>query len=252
MGIFDDVTVLLSKGMDAADKKAQILKAQSDLTRVEKNKIELLAQLGKAVLLAEGSNASFLASYSDVVSHISRLEDEEAATRKRIEDLQRIERLVTESMVQTTGASTQPGSVPMVVCQGCGQRMPVSSRFCSSCGDNLAAGKAQYRLCLSCGIYYPADVVFCEKCGTRVSTIEVDPISERSSLAIDNSGDPGADKVAQMSAEGSPVEKSEGEDETSSSQDESFAVASGEKTCPSCGALAKSDTAFCGSCGFQF
>ena len=220
------MTALLGKGMDAADKKTQELKLQSELNRLGTSKERALANLGRAVLMQEGSNPTFVSTYADKVKVIGDLEAQEEDLRKRIESLQSSNTLVSGVAMQAANATVQGHA-----CPSCGTPVALESMYCPACGDNLATLKAQFKRCPNCGIYYSADSAFCEKCGSRTEELEI-----ATAASIPTSD--GAEEGAVLSFNGLDPNASAATDDLDDS-----------KACPNCGASLKPDAAFCSECG---
>lgn len=218
------MTALLGKGMDAADKKTQELKLQSELNRIATSKEKALADLGRAVIVREGSHPSFAATYADQVKAIGDLEAQEEAIRQRLEALQVSDILVSGTALQTATAAVQGHA-----CPACGTPVVLEAMYCPSCGDNLATLKAQFKKCPTCNIYYPQDSAFCEKCGTKTVMLEI-------AKAITSTSEP--QKLENEVGQAAPEAVRIVEETTPA-----------VNACSFCGAPLKPGAAFCGSCG---
>ena len=173
MGLLDDMTIMFGKGMNTVDKKTQAIRAQADLARVNQEIESAYAELGHIVLQGEAGNASFVHAYAAPVEKVRGLEEQAATLTQRIAELSVREEAVPVAPVQATpgvAAPTQP-YVPMEACPACGQPMPISTPFCSSCGGSLASVRERYTQCPSCHEYYSADTVFCMACGSKVEPL---------------------------------------------------------------------------------
>lgn len=170
MGLFDDMSVLLGRGMNAADRKTQSIKLQSELSRLEPMKESELAKLGRAVLTGEATNSGFIAKYSAHINAIGDIEARQEAVRQQIEALKDESNLVYGTAAQTVNA--QPATY---TCPACGASVTLDADYCSNCGDNLETLKAQHRQCPVCGTFYPADALFCENDGGRTEDLTVAP-----------------------------------------------------------------------------
>ena len=229
VGIFDDMTVLLGRGMDAADKRSQLIKIQSELNQIAKSKELALAELGRAVLEQEGSDKLFVSKFAAQVKAVGDLEEREDLLRKRIEDLQTGKTLVSGFAMQTANAAVEG-----CACPSCGAMVTLDAMYCPSCGDNLATLKENYRICPRCNVYYHSDYAFCETCGSKTEALPL-PQSPMSNLESGHT----SEWISGEGVEGVALGTSQGRDE-------------GEDSCPSCGALRKPGTAFCGACGNRY
>ena len=225
MGLFDDMTAILGRGMDAADKKTQEIKLQSELNRMAASKEKALAELGRAVLTQEGADPSFVAAFADQVMAIGDLEAQEEGLKQQLEALRSSGTLVNGAAMQTASAIVQGQA-----CPACGTPVTLEAMFCPGCGDNLAALKAQYRRCPSCNVYYTADSSFCERCGSRTVELEVarvaGPVSQPDYAAVDEA----ASELQMDELLRGPFE-------------------AGAAVCPNCGEAIKPGNTFCGNCG---
>lgn len=173
MGLLDDMTIMFGKGMNTVDKKTQTIRAQADLARVNQEIESAYAELGRIVLQGEEGNASFVHAYAAPVEKVRGLEEQTAALTQRIAELSVREEAVPVAPVQAAAGVAAPAqpSVPMEACPSCGQLMPISTPFCSSCGGSLASVRERYTQCPSCHEYYSADTVFCMACGSKVEPL---------------------------------------------------------------------------------
>lgn len=168
MGIFDDMTALLGRGMDAADKKTQEVRIQSEINRIDASKEKALAELGRAVLTKEGGQPAFASTYAEQVKVIGDLEAQAEALRLQLEGLRSRDNLVGGVAMQAANAAVSGHS-----CPSCGTPVALESMYCPSCGDNLEVLKRQFRRCPNCNTYHTADASFCERCGTKTVELEI-------------------------------------------------------------------------------
>lgn len=226
MGLLDDVTVIFGKGANTVDKKIQSARYQADLSKLSTDLEAAYSELGHAVLKGEGANKSFLAVYGTNVSRIKELEQQILATRKSIEELNKVD--------QAQSNALSASGVPTGACPSCGAMVAVDAVRCQVCGDNLAALKHLYRRCPKCGKYYDAEAVFCIDDGERTEELSVAPaLSVQSdSLSVSN----GSDGLSAAGANGVHVQPA-------------MPGMRGEQTCPACGAAIHEADAFCGACG---
>ncbi len=158
MELLDNISRMVGISINYAGKKAEIVKLQTDLTDTSRSLEFAYAALGRAVVMREGANESFLAMYGQQLSAVHELECRVAETQERIEGLSQTQ------LVYAASAKT----VTKGRCPTCGASVPIDAMFCSSCGRNLATLKANFVKCLSCGAIYDSDAVFCIECGSRL------------------------------------------------------------------------------------
>lgn len=158
MGIMDDMSTLIGRGMNAADKKTQTFRLQADLSQATAAKEQALANLGRAVYASGLSDPT----YADQIREIAQLDAKEAALAQQVMALQ-------------GGAG---GAMRSTLCPTCNNPVSLDSPRCPTCGDNLASLKAQYRMCPQCHSYYSADFAFCEMCGVQTVKLPIAALGE--------------------------------------------------------------------------
>lgn len=215
------MTVLLGRGMDAADKKTQTIKLQAEMSHLGARKEKALAELGRALLMQEGGNPALMAAFPDQIRAIEDLETQEEALRQRIDALQNSSVL---SAIKTTNTVAQEYS-----CPACGSSVTLDTMFCPNCGDNLAVLKSQFRRCPNCDTYYPSDALFCEKCGSRTEDLVV-------------AKTPGMPVVQESHVDAEASPNAVDSVETSN-------AATDVQICQKCGAPIVANASFCGKCG---
>jgi hypothetical protein len=166
MGLFDDVTVILGRSMDSADRRNHESKLNAELNKKLSEKENLLAQLGRSVLQKEGNKKEFIAEYASLIKAIGDLELYCKNLQQQIKELQREDVLVGDASLGIANAVSNG-----CCCTVCGTAVSLESMFCPMCGDDLSTLKSRYRRCTSCGSYSPASASFCEKCGSPTAPL---------------------------------------------------------------------------------
>lgn len=163
VGLFDDVGSLVGRSLDAADKKAQFVKAQTQLAHIDKKKDGILLELGKSVLLDMGNDSRFVSKYARQLKEIAELESQAAEINRRIKELEAgSANLVSDRVVQAAVAH-----IPEVSCPRCNSPINLSDSFCPSCGEGMESIKAELMKCPKCNRVCETSVRFCELCGSK-------------------------------------------------------------------------------------
>lgn len=238
MGFLDEttgrMTDIVSRVMDYTDQKSQIMQCQSELRDLDRKKTQLLAALGKAVLVQENDNPTFIQTYAAQTTPIAQIEQQQTSIRQRLETLRRMDAAVEQATLS---------------CSGCGNPVSAGVSFCPNCGTSVADTKRNYRQCPSCGTYWGADALFCERCGTNMqmsagSTVH-NPVTRQSSAD--------ADSAATTPMFDSSIATNDIASQTAVPSDSPAMtqMETQQTTCPSCGTPAKSGSIFCGECGHR-
>lgn len=254
MGLFDDMSSLVGKSLDIADKKAQRLKLQTQLSHIEDKKVEALSELGRIVLVDMGSDPRFLSAYSSQIGVISDLEHQEVYLNEKIESLNN----APAALVDSARLEEVISSTSTVSCPQCGARVNLADSFCSSCGKDVASIKTEIKKCEACGRAYATEVAFCESCGSPTQPFEtvaeeeisLGRVGEKTDIELGSPvssssvgrGDAQAEEAAAL-----PRAQDSGPKKEELSGDGEFKVE--ELKCPLCGQPAVPDALFCGFCG---
>ncbi len=172
MKIIDDVSVLIGKGMSAADKRTQIWRLQAELSQTTKKKNELFKELGLTFFQKESENAEPASEYSELFDQITELEKKESDINDQIEKVKNAEPAKDKDADQEAASADEIGNL-LITCSSCGSQVDIGSAFCPTCGNDLSSDKADFKKCPKCNIYYAEDVAFCGQCGTRLEDISV-------------------------------------------------------------------------------
>lgn len=183
MAFFDDVSVLVGKGMNSVDKKAQTIKLQANLSTVNDSLKKAYIEFGQAVYANERSNSYFASSYSAQIDRISDLEGKAAEIHRQIDEINRAQSVPPSPAPVGSGQS----GVPTGHCANCGCQVSISYQRCPQCGNNLADLKSRYVWCPSCGAYYPVEdeIRFCMNCGHPTEPVPVaEPLTAPGQTAV--------------------------------------------------------------------
>ncbi len=172
MKIIDDVSELIGKGMNAADKRTQIWRLQSELSQTTKKKNELFEELGLTFFQKESENAEPASEYSELFDQITDLEKKESDLKDQIEQVKNAEPAKDKDADQEAASADEIGNL-LITCSSCGSQVDIGSTFCPTCGNDLSSDKAGFKKCPNCNAYYAENVTFCGQCGTRLEDISV-------------------------------------------------------------------------------
>lgn len=213
MGIKEGFAVMFGNGIDIAERQAEKMKLQAELTRTKSSIESAYADFGRSVVQSEGSNQSFMNVYGVQVTAIKSLEQRSLEIQQRISELE--------------GDQRSGQTVPTGLCPACGTPVLVSAPRCPSCGNDLADLKVRYCCCPSCGTYYDAEVKFCMKCGTKTEPVSV--VASQITARAFESGD----QESVQEAQEEPV----------------VPAVPTVPVCPECGGPVSPGDLFCGTCG---
>lgn len=231
MDMIDNITRFISDGMDYTDRRMQIMRCQSTLSDLTKQKTQMLANLGQRILRDEQNNQDFIQRYVNEITAISNVERREIETRKQLEGLQQLVTVVPQQQ--------------SLQCVGCGAMVIANARFCPQCGENLDLTRAQYRRCPQCGTYYGADTSFCERCGVRV----VVPAPTASPQVMSYTGEVTSDSATASDGIGTVISPEDSVGGAADTQQTATPEPAQPTGCPQCGMPTKPGAAYCGECG---
>lgn len=238
MGILDNASYYLGRGIGSADKAAKGLKIQAEVTKLEAQRRDLIQQLGMAVYAKSESCDTVKQLFLDEIGAVLSVDGRMEACRGQLAELQ------SGSSVGNYGASA-------AVCASCGMQNPVGSAFCMGCGKKLNDARSTDSgwICSDCGGANSEGTRFCIQCGSPM------PQKEEQSIDTDVNNSVDGHEVASGEVEAElPIGTSDAKKraaQTVEGPDDSF-DAGGEQTphfCPRCGSAVMTDDAFCGECG---
>lgn len=221
MSMIDDVADFISKGVNFADRRTQIVRCQQDLMNLGRQKMQLFANLGQRLLADEQGNQDFARKYIAELAAISNVEQQENEIRAQLAALQHMP-MVPRQFLR---------------CVRCGARVLADARFCSQCGENMNNTRIRYRYCSRCNVYYGADAMYCVRCGARIGVAASSMPQSDMSRVDDAVPDPQQ-----------PMSDCEGETYAAT---QPAAPESASGVCPRCGTPAEPDATFCGECGMS-
>lgn len=209
MGIIDNASYYLGRGIDSADKATRGLKIQAEITKLESQKKDLIQQLGQVVYERSRSNDGVRSIFLQECASVSEIEERVAAFRRQLAELQ-------------GGSQGSDGGEHGVTCPKCGTVNSTGFAFCVGCGAKMPTESVNEGdwACAACGAIYGREIQFCMRCGSPVKC-----------------------RNEQMPGEGSikpkPVDP----------EDAVVKTVGDPAVCPACGLPVEADDVFCGECG---
>lgn len=173
MGILDNITSSVNKGLAATNRATSTMKLKAQMNDALKRRQNLAAQLGASLYEATKDDENLRKGREALYDGIAACDEERAACQ---EEIARI-----ESEAQSAAASAATTSCPF-----CGAKIGASDMFCSGCGKSMeeirTAASAHTRgvdeeeqtgtypgtVCPSCGAPVKAEDAFCMNCGSRL------------------------------------------------------------------------------------
>lgn len=168
MGILDNITSSVNKGLAATNRATSTMKLKAQMNDALKRRQNLAAQLGASLYEATKDDENLRKGREALYDGIAACDEERAACQ---EEIARI-----ESEAQSAAASAATTSCPF-----CGAKIGASDMFCSGCGksmDEIRAASASHQsaapneytgpVCPSCGAPVQEEDVFCMNCGNKL------------------------------------------------------------------------------------
>ena len=144
---------LAKSGLVPKDDPAfKLLNAQQELSDLQKQESDLLAEVGRKVM--DSANASAFPQEAD---KLQLIRSNIAQAQSTVNSLDAEQKAQEEADKQATDART---------CSNCGHENPDGMNFCQECGTKL--GAPQKSFCTSCGSENPPGTRFCGSCGARM------------------------------------------------------------------------------------
>ena len=146
MAFIDDLSTFVNKTkIDITKKTKQISFSLSnpEIRGKERELSDLYRELGEKYYsrkIRVGEELNEENTMDDLVSRVTEVKEELEALEKA---------------AQEAGKKT---------CPGCGEKVPVSSKFCPECGFKMEDAE----MCPSCGAAISSDMTFCVNCGTKI------------------------------------------------------------------------------------
>ena len=167
MGILDNITSSVNKGIAATNRATTTMKLKAQMNDAIKRRQNLAAQLGASLYEATKDDEDLRRGREALYDGIAACDEERAAYQ---EEIARI-----ESEAQSAAASAATTSCPF-----CGAKIGAGDMFCSGCGKSMdeirAAGADRQAapdehtgaVCPSCGAPVLEEDIFCMNCGTKL------------------------------------------------------------------------------------
>lgn len=142
----------LSGLMPQDDPDVKVMNAQTQVSELQQQELDLYAQIGKRALEKDG-----LQAYGELGQRLalvqSNLSEAKAALQTAQEEKQQQEDQKRNALAQRT-------------CPECGYENPEGVKFCQECGTKL--GVPADSICPDCGASNPRGTKFCGECGRRL------------------------------------------------------------------------------------
>lgn len=167
MGFLDDMSAMLDQGLNAMDKRSQVVKLESRLQAIRAQKSEALALLGQDVLTKAQMDDALRADLKEHIERINKLDSQAETVARQIE--------VLKNENQQLISAGRSGSLCARSCPQCGALVQPGASFCPNCGDSMAAvssrqNKSSQMRCKQCGTPLEFDTRFCGTCGMKVES----------------------------------------------------------------------------------
>ncbi len=146
----------LTSIMPQDDPNTQLLKAQSEVSDLQKQESDLYIEIGKAAVALYG-----LESFGEAAARMKLVQANLAAAEAKLQEAQSAKEQKEKAEKEALAGRT---------CPQCGHENPEGTKFCQECGGKLGVAKAA---CPACGAENPTGVKFCQECGTKLATAAV-------------------------------------------------------------------------------
>ncbi|MDR0875402.1 MAG: zinc ribbon domain-containing protein [Clostridiales Family XIII bacterium] len=144
---------LAKSGLVPQDDPAfKLLNAQQELTGLQKQESELLAEVGRKVMGSAGA-----ADYPQEADKLKLIRSNIISAQQTVDAMQSEQKAKEEAEKQAVNART---------CPSCGHENPEGVNFCQECGTKL--GGTAKAFCPSCGAENAPGTRFCGSCGARM------------------------------------------------------------------------------------
>lgn len=129
MGIWNDISEALNKGVEGAGRIADATSLKFKLGEVERRKRDLACELGEKFYVAVSSDVALPESCEETIAAMKACDEEIAKIKADIEEIAR-------------KAEASKAASVTYSCPSCGATLSPGARFCHACGTALAPVQA--------------------------------------------------------------------------------------------------------------
>ncbi|MDR2197369.1 MAG: zinc ribbon domain-containing protein [Coriobacteriales bacterium] len=203
MGILDSIQDGINKGVDGAGRATKKLQLNAQINEINRQRDQLLAQLGASLFLETRENPQFRTPREQVYADIEALDVKRANVQNEL--------LQLEQQGQAVAAAKTT-----IICPNCGKSLAANSAFCTGCGTALSSIRESLALCAVCGAPLAPDVRFCTSCGTPIAG---NPGLSAAGGGVSSTGGAAGASIGASDATGVPDVPGVGADGTTSAPD---------------------------------
>jgi len=134
------------------DPDVKVLNARTELDDLQKQELDLYAQIGKQAIAQRGPDA-----FGELSERLRLVQS----------DIQRAEQKLRETeQAKAQQEQARQQVLQQRTCPQCGTENPEGTKFCQQCGSKL--GDAAKQFCTQCGAENAPDTKFCGNCGVKL------------------------------------------------------------------------------------
>lgn len=172
MGLFDNVTSALNRGMDAAERTSKSARLKLQMNDLVRERRELAAQLGASLYDAVKNDEELRRGRETLFDSIAYIDERRASIQNELEQIE------AEAIAAREAADAAAAAAQVLICPNCGTRVMASHAFCTGCGTPVAqimASAGMYEapevhngpVCVACGAQLEEGDLFCVVCGAK-------------------------------------------------------------------------------------